>query len=56
MYKEPDAMKEIHQVREQMSQEFKGLSDQQIIKRIHKESEETKKKYNLKLKKRVEVT
>ena len=52
MYKEPEAMKEIHQIREQMSQEFKALSDEQIIDRVYKVAEETKKKYNLKFKQR----
>ena len=52
MYKEPKAMKEIHSIREQMYEEHKGLSDKKVIEKIHKEAEEVKRKYKLKLRSR----
>jgi hypothetical protein len=51
MYEEPKAMREIHEIRERMHEEQKGLSDKEIIKKIREEAEEVKRKYGLKLKK-----
>ena len=53
MYKEPEAMKEIHQIREQMGRELEGLSGSEVVDQIHKEAEKIKKKYGLKLKQQV---
>ncbi len=50
MYKEPDAMKEIHEIREQMYEEQKKLSTREVVEKIHKEAEAVKKKYGLKIK------
>ena len=50
MYKEPEAMKEIHDIREQLSRELKGLSEKEVISKIRKEAEGMRKKYGLKLK------
>ncbi len=50
MYKEPDAMREIHKIRERLYKEEKGLTVQELITEIHKEAEEVRRKYNLKFK------
>ena len=47
--KESKAMKEIHEIREKLYEERKGLSDKEFLNEIHKSSEEVIKKYNLKL-------
>ena len=48
MYKEPDAMREIHKIRENLYKEEKELTVQELIAEIHKEAEEVRRKYNLK--------
>ncbi|MEW6040272.1 MAG: hypothetical protein AB1633_02005 [Elusimicrobiota bacterium] len=40
---------EIHKIKEKFYEEEKGLTSEEVIKKIHKESEETIKKYGLKL-------
>lgn len=56
MYKEPKAMREIHEIREKLYEEEKNLSAKELIAKIHKEAEEVKKKYGLKFKKPSHVT
>ncbi|MHC4444149.1 MAG: hypothetical protein ACYTF1_17135 [Planctomycetota bacterium] len=51
MYKEPRAMKEIHEIQEKLYEEEKNLSTSELIAKIHQEAEEAKKKYGLKFKK-----
>lgn len=43
-------MQEIHEIREKMSEEHKGLSGQEIVDRINHEAAEVIKKYGLKFK------
>ena len=50
MYKEPKAMREIHEIRERLYEEEKDLSTKELIEKIHKEAEECTKKYGLKVK------
>lgn len=52
MYKEPKAMQEIHRIQEQLYQERRGLSQEEVLKKIRKEAENVRKKYGLTLKKR----
>jgi len=52
MYKEPDAMRGIHEIREKMYEETRGLSSKEIIEKYRKEAKEVKKKYGLKFKHR----
>jgi len=49
MYKEPEAMREIHEIREKMYEETRGLSSEEIIDKYRKEAEKIKKQYGLKL-------
>ena len=51
MYREPEAMKEIHEIREKMYEEMRGLSDKEIIEKYRKEAAVVRKKYGLKLRK-----
>lgn len=55
IYKEPEAMREIHRIREEMHEEMKDLSPEDFIKKIHEDAEECKKMFGLKLPKRVIV-
>ncbi len=55
MYKEPEAMREIHEIRERMYGEMKGMTNKEKIEYIHKAAEEAKKKYGLKFKKAAHV-
>jgi len=48
MYKEPVPMREIHEIQEKLYEEEKGLSAEERIAKIHKESEELIKKYGIK--------
>lgn len=50
MYKEPKAMKELHEIREKLYEEQKGLSTKEIVEKINKEAEEMIKKYSIKFK------
>ena len=51
MYKEPNPMKEIHMIQEKIYDEQKHMTDKEKIAALHKEVEETEKKYGLTLKK-----
>lgn len=53
MYKEPEAMREIHEIRERMYEEMKDMTDKEKLEYIHKAAEEAKKKYGLKFRKTV---
>jgi len=50
MYKEPKAMKELHEIREKLYEEQKGLSTKDIVEKINKEAEDVIKKYGIKFK------
>ena len=47
--KESKAMREIHEIMERSYEKRKGLSDEEVLKDIHRSSEELMKKYNLNL-------
>ncbi|MFH1824219.1 MAG: hypothetical protein ABH873_03220 [Candidatus Firestonebacteria bacterium] len=51
MYKQPEAMKEIHKIQEQLYEEMKHMTDKEKLDYINKTADEVEKKYNLKLKK-----
>lgn len=51
MYREPQAMREIHEIRERLYEEEKNLAVGEKIAKIKREAEEVIKKYGLKLKK-----
>lgn len=51
MYQEPEPMREIHKIREQMHEEMKGMTAKEKVAYIHKCAEEAEKKYGLKLRK-----
>jgi len=40
---------DIHKIREKLYEEEKGLTTKELLEKIHKESDEFIKKYNLKL-------
>lgn len=40
---------DLHKIREKLYEEEKGLTSKEVIRKIHEESEEVIKKYNLKL-------
>lgn len=47
--KEPKSMAEIHEVREMIYKETKGMNSEEKSEWIHKEAETAKRKYNLQL-------
>ena len=47
MYKEPKPMQEIHRIQERIYKEYKNLTDHEKLKRMHKEAEETERKFGL---------
>ena len=49
MQNEPRPMREIHKIREKIYEEQKNMSDKERLGVIHKEAEEAKKKWGLKL-------
>ena len=51
MYKEPEAMRMIHEIQEKIYEETKHMGDREFIDYVHKAAEETKRKYGLNLKK-----
>ena len=51
MYREPQAMREIHEIRERLYEEEKNLSPEEKIAKIKREAEEVIKKYGLQFKK-----
>ena len=56
MYKEPEAMREIHRIREKMYEETKGMTVKEYLNYIHKAAKAAEKKYGLKLKKATKVS
>ena len=46
MYKEPKPLLEIHKIQRKLYAREKNLSKEELIAKIHKEAEETEKKYN----------
>lgn len=55
MYKEPKAMKEIHEIQEKIYEEQKNMTENEKLNAIHKEVEEARKKYGLTLRKMAHV-
>lgn len=55
MYKEPKAMREIHEIRERMYEEMKNMTNEEKLEYIHKGAEEAKRKYGLKFRKPAHV-
>jgi predicted neutral ceramidase superfamily lipid hydrolase len=51
MYKEPEAMREIHKIQEKIHEETKHMTPKEYIKYIHRAAERTKKKYGLRFRK-----
>ena len=51
MYKEPEAMREIHEIRERLYEEEKHLTREERIAKIKREARESVKKYGLKFNK-----
>lgn len=50
MYKEPEAMRQIHEIQEKLYEEMKDMSDEEKRRIIHKEALEAEKRFGLKLK------
>ena len=53
--KEPEVMRMLRKIREEMYEETKGLSNQEWVKRIKAEAEACKKEFGIKLPKRVKM-
>ena len=51
MFKESKEIEELHEIREQMYEETKGLSDKEMIEKFRREAQECIKHHGLKLKK-----
>lgn len=51
MYREPEAMKEIHQIQERLHEKMKAMTSGEKIGYINKKADELEEKYNLNLKK-----
>lgn len=51
MYKEPEVMRDIHEIQEKIYEETKDMTSKEYIKFIHESAERAKKKYGLKFKK-----
>lgn len=49
MFKEPRPMQEIHEIQERIYEEEKNLMDEEKLNRLHKEAEEVKRRWGLKL-------
>ena len=52
MGKEPKPMREIHDIQEKIYEEQKYMTPKEKLEVIHKEVEEARKKYGIKIKKR----
>jgi hypothetical protein len=50
MHKEPEPMREIHQIQESLFDKERNLTSGQRIRKLHKEAAEIIKKYGLKIK------
>lgn len=46
-------MREIHEIQERIYEEQKSMTDKEKIEAVHKEAEDVRKKYGLKIKKMV---
>jgi len=51
MYEEPEAMREIHEIRETLYEEEKHLSRKEKVAKIRKEAEEFKQKHGISFRK-----
>jgi hypothetical protein len=51
--REPEAMREIHKIREEMYEEMKNMSTRERVQKIKEEAEACKKEFGLKLPQRV---
>ena len=51
MRKEPSAMREIHDIQEKIYEEQKYMTPKEKLEAIHKEVEEAREKYGIKMKK-----
>jgi len=51
MYEEPRPMREIHSIQEKIYEEYKNLSNEEKLARMHKEAEEAGKRFGLRLRK-----
>ena len=51
MLREPKPMKEIHEIQEGLYEEQKKLTDKEKLSLLHREAEETEKKYGFTLRK-----
>ncbi len=49
MYKEPEPMRQIHEIQEKIYEETKHMTTKEYLEYIHKSAEHAKKKYNLNL-------
>ena len=49
MCKEPEPMREIHQIQERLFEEEKDLSSVERIRKLHKEATEIMKEYGLRI-------
>ena len=53
MGEEARPMREIHEIQERIYEEQKSMTDKEKIGAVHKEAEDVRKKYGLKIKKMV---
>lgn len=53
--KEPESMREIHKIREEMYEEMRNMTSQERVKRIKEGAEACKKEFGLKLPQKVIV-
>lgn len=51
MHKEPEAMRQIHEIQEKIYEKTKNMTKEEFLKYVHKSAEEAKKKYGIKLRK-----
>jgi hypothetical protein len=53
--KEPETMRELHRIREEMYEEMRNMTPEERVMKIKEEAEACKKEFGLKLPKRVLV-